>query len=129
MKKLLFLILAVSLSIGVSVLASGGFRVTPVIPEDDVVAVTVATTGDVTLNSVSGSTSIGTTTISTTSKLVVVNQPYLGDGVVATTTVDFGDYATTTSSVCFNTKNSDGGAISFYFNGSNAMVIEANRCN
>ena len=121
-----FLILGVfSISLASSVLASGGFRT--VMLETDVVADTVQTTGNVTLNSVSGSTSVGTTTISATSKLVISNQP-LGDGTTATTTVDFGDYATTTSAVCFNVNNSAGAAISFYFDGANTMVVENNRC-
>lgn len=72
-----------------------------------------------------GNIGIGTTTPPT--QFSVVNEP-LGLGAVATTTVDFGDYATTTSKVCFNTKNLSGTAISFYFNASNSLVVEANRC-
>ncbi len=72
-----------------------------------------------------GKVGIGTST--PPSQFTVSNQP-TGLGVVATTTVDFGDYATTTSHACFNTKNTAGVAISFYFNASNAMIIEANRC-
>ena len=72
-----------------------------------------------------GLVGIGTTT--PPSLLSVSSQP-LGTGVVATTTVDFGDYATTTSRSCYNTKNSAGAAVSWYINAANAIVVEANRC-
>ncbi|MEK7530260.1 MAG: hypothetical protein AAB573_00140 [Patescibacteria group bacterium] len=45
----------------------------------------------------------------------------------ATTTIDFGEIGNTDSRVCFNTKNTDGQDISFYFVGT-SMVIEANPC-
>ena len=53
---------------------------------------------------------------------------HVTSGASATTTVNFGEVGITTSYACFNTKNTAGDDISFYFNAGNAMVIEANLC-
>lgn len=71
-----------------------------------------------------GNVGIGT---STPPSLTSIMKEPLGTGAIATTTVDFGDYATTTSNACFNTKNISGGAISFYFVGT-TLTVENNRC-
>ena len=44
-----------------------------------------------------------------------------------TTTVNFGTIGDSTSHVCFNTKNTDGDDISFFFVGT-SMVVENNAC-
>lgn len=67
-----------------------------------------------------GNVGIGTTT---PSSLLHVNS-----GAAATTTVEFGDQYSTGSNVCYNTKNTAGQAISFYFDASNNLVTENNRC-
>lgn len=48
-------------------------------------------------------------------------------GASATTTVNFGEMGDATSHVCFNTKNTDGDDISFFFVGT-SMVVENNAC-
>ena len=48
-------------------------------------------------------------------------------GASATTTVNFGEIGNSTSHACFNTKNTDGNDISFYFVGT-TMVVESNLC-
>jgi hypothetical protein len=45
----------------------------------------------------------------------------------ATTTIEFGAIGHSDSHACFNTKNTDGGDISFYFVGT-SMVVENNTC-
>ncbi|MBX4188169.1 MAG: hypothetical protein KW793_03480 [Candidatus Doudnabacteria bacterium] len=68
---------------------------------------------------VQGSTGIGTTT--PFSKLQVTS------GAGATTTSTFGDISVTSSHACFNTKNTVGADISFYFVGT-GMIVENNLC-
>lgn len=68
-----------------------------------------------------------------TFSLLEANQVWSGDntfskGASATTTVTFGEIGDISSKVCFNTKNTDGNDISFYFVGT-SMVIENNICN
>jgi hypothetical protein len=53
--------------------------------------------------------------------------PNPANNTAATTTVDFGDWATSTSRSCFNAKNIAGTSVSFYFSGT-TMVVENNRC-
>ncbi len=48
-------------------------------------------------------------------------------GASATTTVDFGEVGDSSSRACFNTKNTDGNDISFYFVGA-SMVVESDSC-
>jgi hypothetical protein len=50
-----------------------------------------------------------------------------GDDVSATTTVNIGRASDINSHACFNTKNTDGDDISFYFVGT-SMVVENNPC-
>src|SRR5262249_20126265 len=64
--------------------------------------------------------------------LLEANQKWTGAntfsrGAVGTTTVNFGTMGSTTSHVCFNTKNTDGADISFYFVGT-SMVVANNAC-
>lgn len=64
--------------------------------------------------------------------LLEATQTWTGDntfskGASATTTVNFGEIGDATSHSCFNTKNTDGQDISFYFVGT-AMVVENNAC-
>ena len=66
-----------------------------------------------------GNVGIGTST--PYSKLHVTS------GAAATTTVNFGEVAVTSSKSCFNTKNTAGADISFYFAGT-SMVVENNLC-
>ena len=68
---------------------------------------------------VNGSVGIGTTT--PYSKFQVTS------GASATTTVNFGEVGNITSHACFNTKNTAGADISFYFVGT-TMVVENNLC-
>ncbi len=70
--------------------------------------------------------------ISGTISLLEANQTWSGDnifskGASATTTVNFGEVGESSSHACFNTKNTDGGDISFYFVGT-SMMVEANAC-
>jgi hypothetical protein len=46
----------------------------------------------------------------------------------ATTTVTFGTLGDTSSTVCYNTKNSAGADMSFYFNNDFQMVIDQSPC-
>ncbi len=60
------------------------------------------------------------------------NQAWTGtntfnQGATGTTTVNFGQMGSSTSHACFNTKNTDGNDISFYFVGT-SMVVENNVC-
>ena len=73
-----------------------------------------------------GNLGIGTTT---PQGLLTVSKAPQGNGTTATTTIEWGDMATTTSAVCVNTKNSAGVAMSFYFNASNSIVTSSSRCN
>lgn len=66
-----------------------------------------------------GNVGIGTTT--PYSKL------HVSSGAGATTTVTFGEVGSATSDTCFNTKNTAGSDISFYFVGT-TMVVENNKC-
>lgn len=64
--------------------------------------------------------------------LLESNQTWVGlntfnAGSNATTTVNFGAAGSGNSKVCFNTKNTTGGNISFYFVGT-SMVVENNPC-
>jgi hypothetical protein len=64
--------------------------------------------------------------------LLQANQKWTGNntfskGPSATTTVNFGEMGDATSHTCFNTKNTDGADISFYFVGT-SMVVESNTC-
>lgn len=64
--------------------------------------------------------------------LLETNQTWSGvnifsGGPSATTTINFGTVGDNTSRACFNTKNTDGDDISFYFVGT-SMVIENNNC-
>ena len=72
-----------------------------------------------------GNVGIGTTTPLTI--LSVVKEP-LGQGAFATTTLTFGDYATTTSRTCINVNNAAGVAVSFYVSAANTIVVEASKC-
>lgn len=65
--------------------------------------------------------SFGTSTTNATFTVVATSTS-------ATTTIEFGDRYTSASDVCFNTKNTAGGSISFYFVGT-TLVVENNRCN
>jgi len=67
----------------------------------------------------SGNVGIGTTTPE--SKFTVTS------GASATTTIQHGTYGDATSKVCYNTKNSAGAIISYYFVGT-TQVIENNAC-
>ncbi len=49
-------------------------------------------------------------------------------GIIGTTTINFGEIGSSTAKTCFNTKNTEGGDISFYFVGT-TMVVENNVCN
>ena len=65
--------------------------------------------------------------------LLESNQTWSGEntfskGASATTTVNFGEVGDASSHACFNTKNTDGDDISFYFVGTQ-MVVENNSCN
>lgn len=66
-----------------------------------------------------GSLGIGTTT--------PYSQLQVTSGASATTTATFGEVGATTSKACFNTKNTAGSDISFYFVGT-SMVVENNLC-
>lgn len=66
-----------------------------------------------------GNVGIGTTT--PFSKL------HVSSGAAATTTVSFGEVGNNTSHSCFNTKNTAGADISFYFIGV-SMIVENNLC-
>jgi hypothetical protein len=63
--------------------------------------------------------------------LLEVDQTWTGNNTFSkgtgTTTVTFGTPGDATSHVCFNTKNTDGADISFYFVGT-SMVVENNAC-
>jgi hypothetical protein len=64
--------------------------------------------------------------------LLQANQAWTGANTFAqspigTTTVNFGQMGSSTSHVCFNTKNTDGQDISFFFVGT-SMVVESNVC-
>ncbi len=87
-------------------------------------ALTATTFTDSGTATIAGKTGIGTTT--PPSLLTISSQP-VGNGTVSTTTSDYGDFSTTTSRGCYNTKNAEGAAISFYFMGT-SMIIENNRC-
>ncbi|OGC80570.1 hypothetical protein A2943_03515 [Candidatus Adlerbacteria bacterium RIFCSPLOWO2_01_FULL_51_16] len=70
--------------------------------------------------------------VSGTFGLLEVDQTWSGantfsKGASATTTVNFGEIGDSTSHACFNTKNTDGNDISFYFVGT-SMVVENNIC-
>ena len=70
--------------------------------------------------------------LSGTFGLLEANQTWSGDnafskGTSATTTVMFGEPGDLSSKACFNTKNTDGNDISFYFVGT-TMVVEDNVC-
>lgn len=67
-----------------------------------------------------GNVGIGTTT--------PYSRFHVSRGASATTTVNFGEVGSATSKACFNTKNTSGADISFYFNAANALVIESNLC-
>jgi hypothetical protein len=65
--------------------------------------------------------------------LLEANQTWSGSNVFskgqsATTTVTYGEIGDVTSRSCFNTKNTDGQDISFYFVGT-SMIVENNICN
>lgn len=66
-----------------------------------------------------GNIGVGT---STPASLLTVDS-----GSAATTTVDFGDQYSSSAHACFNTKNTAGGNVSFYFVGT-SMVVEGNLC-
>lgn len=72
-----------------------------------------------------GNVGIGPTT--TPRSLLSVSAGGTSNGSISTTTSDFGEFGTTTSHSCFNTKNTVGGDISFYFVAT-TMVVENNRC-
>jgi hypothetical protein len=64
--------------------------------------------------------------------LLEVGQTWTGantfdQGPVGTTTVNFGHMGSSTSHVCFNTKNTDGQDVSFFIVGT-SIVVEANAC-
>ena len=64
--------------------------------------------------------------------LLEANQNWTGantfdQGPVGTTTVNFGHMGSSTSHVCFNTKNTDGQDVSFFIVGT-SIVVEANAC-
>ncbi|MFA6459339.1 MAG: hypothetical protein WCV79_03015 [Candidatus Paceibacterota bacterium] len=69
-------------------------------------------------------TSIGNVGIGTTTPY---SKFHVTSGASATTTSNFGEVGVTSSKSCFNTKNSVGADISFYFVGT-AMVVENNLC-
>jgi hypothetical protein len=52
---------------------------------------------------------------------------HVTSGASATTTVSFGEVGNSTSKACFNTKNTAGTDISFYFVGT-SMIVESNLC-
>ena len=84
------------------------------------------------LNSLSTERTFSFPDISGTFGLLEVDQKWTGTntfskGTAATTTVNFGEMGDATSHVCFNTKNTDGQDISFYFVGT-SMVVENNAC-
>lgn len=66
-----------------------------------------------------GRVGIGTTT--------PLSQFHVTSGASATTTVNFGEAGSAGSKACFNTKNTAGSDISFYFVGT-SMVVESNLC-
>jgi hypothetical protein len=76
--------------------------------------------------------SAATTTFSATGNIGIgTTTPYskfqVTSGANATTTVNFGEVGAATSHACFNTKNTTGSDISFYFVGT-TMVVENNLC-
>jgi len=85
----------------------------------NVVAVGNGTANDTTGTLVAAKVGVGTTT--PYSKFQVTS------GANATTTVNFGEVGVSTSHACFNTKNTAGTDISFYFVGT-TMVVENNLC-
>lgn len=58
---------------------------------------------------------------------VPISKLHVTSGASATTTVNFGTVSDVTSFACFNTKNTAGADISFYFVGT-TMVVENNSC-
>lgn len=66
-----------------------------------------------------GSTGVGTTTPNSLFHVTA--------GTNATTTIEWGDQYSATSKTCYNTKNTAGTAISFYFVGT-TLTTENNRC-
>lgn len=70
--------------------------------------------------------------LSGTVGLLEASQTWSGEnafsqGASATTTINFGKMGDTSSKACFNTKNTDGADISFYFVGT-SMVVETTPC-
>lgn len=73
----------------------------------------------ITTTALKGNVGIGTTTPTT--------KFHVTSGASATTTVNFGEVGSVTSKSCFNTKNTAGSDISFYFVGT-TMTVENNLC-
>lgn len=73
----------------------------------------------ITTTALKGNVGVGTTTPTT--------KFHVTSGASATTTVNFGEVGSATSKSCFNTKNTAGTDISFYFVGT-TMTVESNLC-